>query len=59
MVPFGNLAGLVVGDAVGLHLFRREVGGDHHRDFLQAETLRGLKPCVTADDDVVFVHDNR
>ena len=39
IVPFRDLAGLVVGDAVGFHLFGGQVVGDDDRDFRQSEAL--------------------
>ena len=39
VVPFRDLAGLVVGDAVCLDLFGGQVVGDDDRDFCQSEAL--------------------
>ena len=36
----------------------REVVGDMDGNHIQSEPLGGLKSCMAADNDVVFVHDN-
>ena len=58
-VPLGKRGRLVVGDAVGLDLRRRQVRGDVDRDLLQAELLRRLPARVADDDHAVGVDDDR
>ena len=58
VVPLGDLTCFIVRDPVSLHLFWREVVGDMDGNHIQSEPLGGLKSCMAADNDVVFVHDN-
>ena len=58
VVPFRDLAGLVVGDAVGLDLFRRQVVRDDDRHFREAEAFGGLQSCVAGNDDHLGVDDD-
>ena len=50
---------MVVGDAIGFDLLRRQVFGDMHRNFIQAKLDRSLIPRVPADDDAVGIDDDR
>ena len=59
VVPGGQLGGLVVGDAVGLGLGRRQADGDVDGDLGQAQLQGGLVAGVADDDDAVLVHDDR
>ena len=58
VIPFGDLAGLVVGNPVGLHLFRDQVICHDHRDFGQSQLLGGLQAGMPDDDDHILVHDD-
>ena len=57
LVPLRDFSNLVVGDAQGLFLLRRQVGGDDAGHRLPAELLHGEKARVTLDDDLVLVED--
>ena len=59
LVPFRDLARLVVGDAQRVLLLRREMIDNHGRDRFRAEFLHGLHPGVAVDDDLVLVQDDR
>ena len=59
VVPLRDLAGLVVCDPVCLHLFRREVFRDHHRNFRETELFRRFQAGVADNHDEILVHDNR
>ena len=59
VVPLRDLAGLVVRDSIRLHLFRREVFRDHHRNFREAELFRRFQAGVADNHDEILVHDNR
>src|ERR1043165_9855175 len=54
-----NLTGLVVGDAVGLGLGRRQLAGHVDGNQLQAKLLRRLVARVADDDHAVGVDHNR
>ena len=59
VIPFRYFRCLVVGDAVRLNLFRREVCRHMDWHFRQPKFLRGFPSGVSAHDDVVFVDHNR
>ena len=59
VVPLRDLAGLVVRDSIRLHLFRREVFRDHHRNFREAELFRRFQAGVPDNHNEILVHDNR
>ena len=59
VVPVGDLAGLVVGDAVGLQLGRRQSPGDVYRHLLEPKLERRLEAGVAHHDDAVLVQDQR
>ena len=59
VVPLRDLAGLVVRDPVCLHLFRREVFRDHHRNVREAELFRRFQAGVPDNHNEILVHDNR
>ncbi len=59
VVPFGDFAGLVIGNAVCLNLFLRKVVGNHHRYFCQSQTLCCFHAGVSHNNNEVFVHHNR
>ena len=59
LVPFRDLARLVVGDAQRVLLLRREMIDNHGRDRFRAEFLHGLHPGAAVNDDLVLVQDDR
>ena len=59
VVPLRDLAGLVVRNPICLHLFRRKVFRDHHRNFREAELFRRFQAGVADNHDEILVHDNR
>ena len=56
-VPLGDLGGLVVRDAEGLHLLRRQAARHMHRHLGKAQRLRRLEPRVPEDHSRFIDHD--
>jgi hypothetical protein len=59
VIPIRKRGRLIIGEAIGFGLGRRQPDGDVDRHLLQSKLQRGLVAGVADEDDAVLVHHDR